>query len=51
MINKRKWVIVIVIILSIFLFVFYVYKINVNLRGYINMMINKIEGKILDLKF
>ncbi|AGX44315.1 hypothetical protein CLOBY_32710 [Clostridium saccharobutylicum] len=51
MINKRKWVIAIVIILSIFSLAFYAYKINVNSRGYINTMINKIEGKTLDSKF
>lgn len=46
-----KRVILILILMSIFLGAFYSYSINVNSRGYINDIINKIEGKTLNLKF
>lgn len=47
----KKRIIITVIILIIFLLGFYSYKINVNSRGFINEIINKIEGKTLNSKF
>lgn len=47
----KKRIIIIIIILSIFSLSFYIYKINSDSRGFINVMINKIEGKTLNAKF
>lgn len=47
----KKRIIVIIIILSILSLTFYSYKINATSRGYINPIINKLEGKTLDAKF
>ncbi|CUU45588.1 glycoside hydrolase family 113 [Clostridium beijerinckii] len=43
--------VLIFIILSMITFAFYAYNINVESRGFINEMINKIEGKTLNSKF
>lgn len=47
----RKRTVITAVILIICSLVFYSYKINVNSRGFINEMINKIEGKTLNSKF
>lgn len=43
--------VLIFITLSMITFAFYAYNINVESRGFINEMINKIEGKTLNSKF
>jgi ACT domain-containing protein len=47
----KKRVIIITILIGIFSCFYYAYNINVNSRGYINEVINKIEGKTLNSKF
>ncbi|MDR3594474.1 glycoside hydrolase family 113 [Clostridium sp.] len=47
----KKRAILIIILISILSSAYYAYNLNVNSRGYINEMINKIEGKTLNLKF
>lgn len=42
---------IIIILLSVSAGIYYAYNINVDSRGYINEMINKIEGKTLNSKF
>lgn len=47
----KKRAVIIVIVISLLSSSFYAYKINVDSRGYINEMINKVEGKTLNSKF
>lgn len=48
--NKKR-LIILIIMLSMFSLAFYCYKVNYTSRGYINSVINKVEGKTLDYKF
>ncbi len=47
----KKRVIIIIVLISILACAYYIYNINVNTRGYINEVINKMEGKTLNSKF
>jgi hypothetical protein len=51
MIRKKKFVFAAAVILVLYLAILYVYKINLDSRGYINNIINKLEGKTLNKEF
>lgn len=47
----RKRTIIAAAVLCMILIVFYVFKVNYNTRGYINSVINKVQGKTLNAEF
>lgn len=48
---SKKNIMILISILGIIFIAFYAYKINYDSRGYINLLINNVEGKTLNNKF